>query len=61
VLEVYHPLKHRLTVAAGCFIMTKIIMSDTDSLRENSIQNTFLALMFAVAYSIGPVFLVKMY
>jgi len=35
--------------------MTKIIMSDTNSLRENSTQNTFLAIMFAVAYSIGPV------
>jgi MFS family permease len=43
--------------AAGCFVMTKIIMSDTTSLRENSTQNTFLALMFAVAYSIGPVLL----
>lgn len=30
-------------------------MSDTDSLKENSTQNTFLAIMFAVAYSIGPV------
>jgi hypothetical protein len=30
-------------------------MSDTNSLRENSTQNTFLALMYAVAYSIGPV------
>jgi organic hydroperoxide reductase OsmC/OhrA len=44
-----------LMIAAGCFVMTKIIMSDTNSLRENSTQNTFLALMFAVAYSIGPV------
>jgi len=35
--------------------MTRIIMSDTESLRENSVQNTFLVLMFAVAYSIGPV------
>ena len=35
--------------------MTKIVMSDTNSLRENSTQNTFLALMFAVAYSVGPV------
>jgi hypothetical protein len=48
--------EHLLTfIAAGCFVMTKIIMSDTNSLRENSTQNTFLALMFAVAYSIGPV------
>ena len=31
-------------------------MSDTDSLRENSTQNTFVALMFAIAYSIGPVY-----
>lgn len=42
-------------IAAGCFVMTKIVMSDTNSLRENSTQNTFLALMYAVAYSIGPV------
>ena len=35
--------------------MTRIIMSDTESLRENSVQNTFLVLMFAIAYSIGPV------
>ena len=42
-------------LAAGCFVMTKIIMSDTNTLRENSTQNTFLAIMFAVAYSIGPV------
>lgn len=48
-------LKCTDSVAAGCFIMTKIIMSDTDSLKENSTQNTFLAIMFAVAYSIGPV------
>jgi hypothetical protein len=39
--------------------MTKIVMSDTSSLRENSTQNTFLALMYAVAYSIGPVTLWK--
>jgi MFS family permease len=45
-----------LMIAAGCFVMTRIIMSDTKSLRENSTQNTFLSLMFAVAYSIGPVF-----
>lgn len=35
--------------------MTKIIMSDTNTLRENSTQNTFLSIMFAIAYSIGPV------
>lgn len=50
-------LQHGWTnsTAAGCFVMTKIVMSDTNSLRENSTQNTFLALMYAVAYSIGPV------
>lgn len=42
-------------LAAGCFIMTRIIMSDTNSLRENTTQNTFLSIMFAIAYSIGPV------
>jgi len=42
-------------LAAGCFVMTKIIMSDTSSLKENATQNTFLSIMFAVAYSIGPV------
>ena len=31
-------------------------MSATESLRENSTQNTFVALMFAIAYSIGPVY-----
>jgi hypothetical protein len=50
-----------LTLVAGCIVMTKIIMSDTNSLRENSTQNTFLAIMFAIAYSIGPVRLVKFY
>ena len=49
----------KLMIAAGCFVMTKIIMSDTNSLRENSTQNTFLSLMFAVAYSIGPVSLFR--
>ena len=48
-------------LAAGCFVMTKIIMSDTNSLRENSTQNTFLAIMFAVAYSIGPVCLWELF
>ena len=38
--------------------MTKIVMSDTNSLKENSTQNTFLSLMFAVAYSIGPVYII---
>jgi MFS family permease len=47
-IQTYH-------AAAGCFTMTKIIMSDTNSLRDNSTQNTFLAIMYAVAYSIGPV------
>jgi len=35
--------------------MTKIIMSDTSSLKNNAAQNTFLSIMGAVAYSIGPV------
>jgi len=33
-------------------------MSDTNSLKENATQNTFLSLMFAVAYSIGPVYII---
>jgi MFS family permease len=48
-------------IAAGCFVMTKIIMSDTGTLRENSTQNTFLSIMFAVAYSIGPVSPVRVF
>jgi hypothetical protein len=47
--------KKLTATAAGCFVLTRIIMSDTQSLRENSTQNTFLALMYAIAYSIGPV------
>lgn len=35
--------------------MTRIIFSDTNSLRENSTQTTFLTIIGAVAYSVGPV------
>jgi len=44
-------------VAAGCLIMTRIIMSDHVTLKQNARQNGILLIMFAVAFSIGPVHL----